>query len=70
MRLLKIDQPVQDPTKMTGEELVHEIQDVLKGLLKQGARLPKHLMLYVKDMIFFDGAIDARSRPTSTCSSR
>ena len=41
---------------MTGDELVHEIQDLLKGLLKQGAKLPKNLMLYVKNMIFFDGA--------------
>src|SRR5262245_16708269 len=55
-KLLKLDQPVKDPTTMSGEELVHEIQDLLKGLLKQGARLPKNLMLYVKDMIFFDGA--------------
>jgi ubiquinone biosynthesis protein len=57
MRLLRLDQPVQDPTKMSGEELVREIQRLLKGLLKLGARLPKQLMLYVKDMIFFDGAI-------------
>jgi len=56
MQVLKLDQPVKDPTRMTGEELVHEIQDLLKGLLKQGAKLPKNLMLYVKDMIFFDGA--------------
>ena len=56
MQVLKLDQPVKDPTTMTGEELVHEIQDLLKGLLKQGAKLPKNLMLYVKDMIFFDGA--------------
>jgi len=55
--LLKIDQPVQDPTKMSGEELAAEIQDVLKGLLAQGARMPKHLMLYVKGMLFFDGAV-------------
>jgi len=41
---------------MTGDELVHEIQDLLKGLLAQGAKLPKNLMLYVKNMIFFDGA--------------
>jgi len=54
--VLKLDQPVKDPTTMSGEELVHEIQDLLKGLLKQGAKLPKNLMLYVKDMIFFDGA--------------
>ncbi len=55
--LLKIDQPVRDPTKMSGEELAAEIQEVLKGLLKQGARLPKHLVLYVKGMLFFDGAV-------------
>ena len=57
MRVLKLDQPVRDPTRMSGDELVREIQDVLKGLLRQGAKLPKNLMLYVKDMLFFDGAI-------------
>ena len=34
-----------------------EIQDVMRGLLAQGAKLPKNLMLYVKDMLFFDGAV-------------
>jgi ubiquinone biosynthesis protein len=57
MRLLRLDEPVQDPTRMSSEELVGEIQRLLKGLLGLGARLPKHLMLYVKGMIFFDGAI-------------
>jgi ubiquinone biosynthesis protein len=57
IRVLKLDQAPRDPTAMSGEELVHEIQGVLKGLLAHGARLPKHLMLYVKNMIFLDGAI-------------
>lgn len=57
LTLLKVDRPVQDPTKMEPELLVREIQEVLRGLLAQGARLPKHLMLYVKNMLFFDGAI-------------
>jgi ubiquinone biosynthesis protein len=57
LRLLRLDEPVQDPTRMSSEELVREIQRLLKGLLGLGARLPKHLMLYVKGMIFFDGAI-------------
>jgi ubiquinone biosynthesis protein len=57
MKLLKVDQPVRDPTKMSPDELISEIQEVLKGLLKNGARLPKHLMLYVKGMLFFDGAV-------------
>jgi ubiquinone biosynthesis protein len=57
MRILKVDQPVRDPTKMSSEELVVEIQEVLRGLLRHGARLPKHLMLYVKNMLFIDSAI-------------
>jgi ubiquinone biosynthesis protein len=57
IRLLKIDQPVRDATKMSGEEIASEIQQILKVLLKTGARLPKPLMLYAKDMLFFDGAV-------------
>jgi ubiquinone biosynthesis protein len=57
MRVLKLDRPPMDPTKMSAEALVQEIQEVLKGLLAHGAKLPKHLMLYVKGMLFFDGAI-------------
>ena len=57
IRDLKIDQPVRDPTKMSGEELIGEIREILKALLSRGAKLPKHLMLYVKNMIFIDGAI-------------
>jgi ubiquinone biosynthesis protein len=62
IRALKIDKPVRDPTKMTGDELVREIREILKALLGHGAKLPKHLMLYVKNMIFFDGAL-ARYAP-------
>ena len=57
IRILKADQPVRDPTKMSSEELVSEIQQVLRGLLKHGARLPKHLMLYVKNMLWVDSSI-------------
>lgn len=62
MRILKVDQPIRDPLKMGNEELVDEIQQMLRGLLKHGARLPKHLMLYVKNMLFIDGSI-ARYAP-------
>src|SRR5690606_6871184 len=61
-RVLKVDQPVRDPTRMSCEELVAEIQELIKGLLRHGARLPKHLMLYVKNMLFFDGSM-ARFAP-------
>jgi ubiquinone biosynthesis protein len=56
LKLLKVDQPVRDPTRMSGEELIGEIREVVRGLLRVGARLPKHLMLYVKNMLFIDGA--------------
>ena len=54
---LGLDRPPVDPTKMTGEELVSEIQQTMKALLGIGARMPKELMLFVKNMMFLDGAI-------------
>ncbi|MCU1399355.1 MAG: hypothetical protein JWN62_2464 [Acidimicrobiales bacterium] len=59
---LRLDQPTIDPTSLSGEELVKEVQRVVKALLGYGARLPKELMLYVKNMVFLDGAI-ARLAP-------
>jgi ubiquinone biosynthesis protein len=54
---LHFDRPAPDPLALSSEDLVAEVQSVLKALLAQGARLPKQLMLYVKGMLFFDGAI-------------
>lgn len=54
---LGLDGPPLDPTKLTPEELVAELQRILKALLGYGARMPKPLMLYVKNLIFIDGAI-------------
>src|SRR4051794_17070067 len=54
---LGLDRPPVDPTTMTGDELVGEIQRTMKALLGIGARLPKELMLFVKNMMFLDGAI-------------
>ncbi|MFT6391404.1 MAG: ubiquinone biosynthesis protein, partial [Ilumatobacter sp.] len=48
---------VLDPTKLTGEEMVVEVQRVVKAMLGYGAKLPKELMLYVKNLVFLDGAI-------------
>ncbi len=36
-----------------------EIQEILKGLLAHGAKLPKPLMLYVKNLLFLDSAVAA-----------
>jgi ubiquinone biosynthesis protein len=62
IRDLRLDQPTIDPTTLSGDELVKEVQRVVKALLGYGARLPKELMLYVKNMVFLDGAI-ARLAP-------
>jgi ubiquinone biosynthesis protein len=62
IRDLRLDLPPIDPTTLTGEELVNEVQRVVKALLGYGARMPKELMLYVKNMVFLDGAM-ARLAP-------
>ena len=54
---LGLDQQPIDPTKLSQEELVGELQRVIKALLGYGARLPKELMLFVKNLVFLDGAI-------------
>ena len=62
IRDLGLDQAPVDPTTLTGDQLVREVQRVVKGLLGYGARMPKELMLYVKNLVFLDGAI-ARLAP-------
>ena len=59
---LGLDQVPVDPTTLTGDQLVKEVQRVVKALLGYGARMPKELMLYVKNLVFLDGAI-ARLAP-------
>jgi ubiquinone biosynthesis protein len=62
IRDLRLDQAPVDPTSLTGEEMVKEVQRVVKAMLGYGAKMPKELMLYVKNMVFLDGAI-ARLAP-------
>lgn len=57
IRDLGIDQPVKDPTQMEPDELIGEIRELTKALLAYGARMPKELMLFVKDLLFLDGAL-------------
>lgn len=53
---LDLDGPVKDPTKMTSEQLTLEMSDLTKKLLGYGAKAPKELMLFVKNLMFLDGA--------------
>lgn len=54
---LNLEQGMKDPTKMSADELMEELRGLMKALLGYGARLPKVLMLYVKDMLFVDGTV-------------
>jgi ubiquinone biosynthesis protein len=54
---LGLDRPPVDPTKMSADELVNELQQSIKTLLSLGAKMPKELMLFVKNLVFLDGAI-------------
>ncbi|MDH4147376.1 MAG: AarF/ABC1/UbiB kinase family protein, partial [Acidimicrobiia bacterium] len=56
-RDLGLDQAPVDPTTLTPEQLTSEIQRVVKAMLGYGARMPKVLMLFVKNLVFLDGAI-------------
>ncbi len=60
-RDLGLDRTI-DPTTLSADELVRELQELTKKLLAYGARAPKELMLFVKNMMFLDGAI-ARLAP-------
>ncbi|MEJ5255742.1 MAG: AarF/UbiB family protein [Acidimicrobiales bacterium] len=57
IRDLGLDRPPVDPTTLSADEMIHEIQRAVKSLLAYGARLPKELMLFVKNLVFLDGAI-------------
>jgi ubiquinone biosynthesis protein len=54
---LGLDRPPVDPTTLTADQIVAELRDVTKALLGYGAKLPKELMLFVKDMLFLNGAM-------------
>ncbi len=54
---LGLEAPTIDPTKLDREELVNELNRIVKALLGYGARMPKELMLFAKNMVFLDAAI-------------
>ncbi len=54
---LGLDRPAIDPTALTAEELLGELRAITAALLGIGARLPKPLMLFVKDLLFLNGSM-------------
>ncbi|MGH9302803.1 MAG: ABC1 kinase family protein [Acidimicrobiales bacterium] len=62
IRDLGLDKPAKDITLLSAEELTAQIRDLVKALLSYGVRMPKELMLFVKDLLFLDAAV-ARMAP-------
>jgi ubiquinone biosynthesis protein len=54
---LGLDRPPTDPMQLSAHQLVEEIRDIVKKLVAYGARMPKELMLFVKNLLFLDAAI-------------
>ena len=53
---LDLEGPVKDPGSMSADELVAEMREITKKLLGYGARAPKELMLFVRNMMFLNSA--------------
>jgi ubiquinone biosynthesis protein len=58
---LGLAQPPQDVVEMSAEELTAQLRDLTKNLLSYGAKMPKELMLFVKNILFLDAAVMAFS---------
>ena len=54
---LGLDKPVVDPLTLAPEALLAEVRELTKRLLEYGAKFPKILMLFVKDLLFIDGSL-------------
>jgi ubiquinone biosynthesis protein len=57
IREIPVDRPALDPANANADQMITEMRRVTKALVKHGTRLPKELMLFLKDFMFIDGAI-------------
>jgi ubiquinone biosynthesis protein len=57
IRELGLDAEAVDPTTMTADQMLDELRRVTTALLGIGAQMPKALMLFVKNLIFLNGAM-------------
>jgi ubiquinone biosynthesis protein len=57
IRDLGLDRPAQDIMLLSTEELANQMRDLTRQLLAYGIRMPKELMLFVKDLLFLDSAV-------------
>ena len=54
---LGLDGSGVDPLQLSQTELVEEVNRLVKAMLGYGARMPRELMLFAKNMVFLEGAI-------------
>ena len=54
---LGLDGSGVDPTELDQKALVEEVNRLVKAMLGYGARMPRELMLFAKNMVFLEGAI-------------
>ena len=54
---LQLDRPGFDPLELTEEEFTAEFRALISGLLANGARIPKELMLFVKNFAYLNSVI-------------
>ena len=54
---LGLDGNGPDPMQMNQEELVGEVNRLVKAMLGYGARMPRELMLFAKNLVFLEGMI-------------
>jgi len=54
---LGLDGSGLDPMQLDQAELVDEVNRLVKAMLGYGARMPRELMLFAKNMVFLEGAI-------------
>jgi len=57
MAEIPVDRPLVDPAAPDADQMVTEMRQVTKALLRYGTKLPKELMLFMKDFLFIDTAI-------------
>ena len=49
---LRLDRPGFDPLELTEDEFTAEFRALISGLLANGARIPKELMLFIKNFAY------------------
>lgn len=54
---LGLEGPAIDPTTLSPEELSAQVREITKALLGYGAKMPKELMLFIKNMLFLDSSM-------------